>query len=223
MARDSPPILTLCSSTGQKPKNASSFEATVGYRPNGKRIVKKASHKTKTGAKEKLKEILRDYEDGVTTTQTGYTVAQAVTDWLANYERIGRDPNTVRTVRGLVENHFIPALGARPLQDLSADDVDEWLAEKAGSMVTTTLRLLHSILRRAINRAQTRDKVKRNVVALRVPRWPRHRTTVQGAHARTGRGGSASRRRLAHVRLHRHSVAHWCTDRGTPSAHLVAR
>ena len=141
-------------------------EATIGYRPNGKRIVRKASHKTKTGAKEKLKEILRDYEDGLTTSQTGYTVAQAATDWLANYERIGRDTNTVRTVRGLVENHVIPALGARPLRDLSADDVDEWLAEKAQSMVTSTLRLLHSILRRAITRAQTRDKVKRNVVLL---------------------------------------------------------
>lgn len=95
-----------------------------------------------------------------------YTVAQAVNDWLVNYERIGRDTNTVRTVRGLVENHVIPALGARPLRKLSADDVDEWLAGKAQAMVTSTLRLLHSILRRAITRAQTRDKVKRNVVLL---------------------------------------------------------
>jgi integrase len=95
-----------------------------------------------------------------------YTVAQAVTDWLANYERTGRDANTVRTVRGLVENHIIPALGARALRDLSADDVDDLLADKAATFVTTTLRLLHSILRRAIMRAQSRDKVKRNVVLL---------------------------------------------------------
>ncbi|MEV0632433.1 Arm DNA-binding domain-containing protein [Nonomuraea wenchangensis] len=37
----------------------------VGYTPAGKRIVKKASGKTKTEAKAKLKEIIRDYEDGL--------------------------------------------------------------------------------------------------------------------------------------------------------------
>ncbi len=141
-------------------------EATVGYRPNGRRIVKKASHKTKTGAKNKLNEILRDYEDGLTTNQPGYTVAQAVSDWLENYERIGRGGNTLRTVKGLVDNHIIPAIGARPLRELTADDVDEWLADKAKLMVTSTVRLLHSILRRAITRAQVREKVKRNVVLL---------------------------------------------------------
>lgn len=93
----------------------------------------------------------------------------------------------MRTVRGLVENHVIPALGARPLRELSADDVDEWLAEKAQSMVTSTLRLLHSILRRAITRAQTRDKVKRNVVPLcECPVGARYRATLQGAHAGAG-------------------------------------
>jgi hypothetical protein len=38
-------------------------EATVGYRPNGKRIVKRGSGRTKTEAKRKLKDILRDYDD----------------------------------------------------------------------------------------------------------------------------------------------------------------
>lgn len=141
-------------------------EVTVGYRPSGKRIVKRASHKTKTGAKNKLKEILRDYEDGIATTEPDCTVAQAAQDWLKNYERIGREGNTLRTVRGLVDNHVIPDLGARSLRELTADDVDEWLAGKATGMVTSTLRLLHSILRRTITRAQARDKVKRNVVLL---------------------------------------------------------
>lgn len=61
----------------------------------------------------KLKEILRDHEDGLTVAPHDYTVAQALTDWLANYERTGHDTNAIRTVRGLVENHVIPALGAR--------------------------------------------------------------------------------------------------------------
>ena len=37
----------------------------VGYDARGKRIAKKASGKTKTEAKGKLKEILRDLDDGL--------------------------------------------------------------------------------------------------------------------------------------------------------------
>ena len=39
---------------------------TIDYTPGGKRIVRRGSGKTKTATKEKLKEILRNHEDGVT-------------------------------------------------------------------------------------------------------------------------------------------------------------
>ncbi|AGM10143.1 tyrosine-type recombinase/integrase [Amycolatopsis keratiniphila] len=140
---------------------------TIGYRPNGKRIVKKASGKTKTEAKDKLKEILRTLDEGIAANApAGYTVAHAVNDWLANYELGERDPNTVKAVRSLVSNHIIPDLGARRLVDLSAEDVDRWLAAKAETLVTSTVRNLRSILRRVVSRAQARDRVKRNVVLL---------------------------------------------------------
>ncbi|MEU8276423.1 CorA family divalent cation transporter [Microbispora bryophytorum] len=54
----------------------------------------------------------------------------------------------------------------RKLRELSADDVDRWLATKAKTLSTETLRKIHSILKRSIARAQARDKVKRNVVML---------------------------------------------------------
>jgi len=141
---------------------------TVGYTPAGKRIVKSASGKTKTEAKNKLKEIIRDHEDGVAISQNGYTVTMAVRDWLT-YGLSGRDASTVEKLRILAETHVIPALGARKLASspaLSAEDVDEWLADKAKTLATRTLRELHSILRRSIRRSQAREKVKRNVVLL---------------------------------------------------------
>lgn len=55
---------------------------TVGYTPGGKRIVKRGSGQTKTEAQRKLRVIIRDYEDGQVTTSSGYTVGQAVRDWL---------------------------------------------------------------------------------------------------------------------------------------------
>ncbi|MBW0090633.1 tyrosine-type recombinase/integrase [Pseudonocardia sp. KRD-184] len=138
---------------------------TVGYSPAGKRIVKRGSGRTKTEAKNKLKEIIRDYDDGLASTPHSYTVGQAVTDWLA-YGLSGRDASTVETRRILATQHVIPALGARKLAKLSAEDVDQWLAEKARTLSTRTLRDVRAILSRSIARAQARDQVKRNVVLL---------------------------------------------------------
>lgn len=139
-------------------------EITIGYTPAGKRRRRTATGKTKTAAKDKLKKLIRDLEDGVKTAGT-YTVAQAVRDWL-RYGLAGRSKNTIEKSRILAEQHVIPALGVRQLQELSADDVDEWLADKAKTLSTRTLREVRSILSRSIKRAQARDKVRRNVVLL---------------------------------------------------------
>ena len=54
---------------------------------------------------------------------------------------------------------------------MSRSDVDRWLAEQARIVSTRTLRLLHSIRNRSVNRTMARDLVMRNVVALcTVPR-----------------------------------------------------
>ncbi|WP_283139740.1 tyrosine-type recombinase/integrase [Rhizohabitans arisaemae] len=139
--------------------------ASLGYTPDGKRITKRGSGTTKTEAKNKLKEVLRDYEDGLAIASSDYTVGHAVNDWLA-YGLNGRDEGTVTTCTILCKTHVIPALGARKLRDLSAEDVDKWLAGKGKTLSTRTLQALHSCLNRSVKRAMARDKVKRNVVAL---------------------------------------------------------
>jgi hypothetical protein len=108
----------------------------------GKRIVKKASGKAKTEAKAKLKEIIRDHDDGLASGPADYTVADAVTSWLT-YGLHGRDPNTVANYRTLCDKHIIPGLGARKLRELSAEDVDRWLMGKAKTLSARTVRLLH--------------------------------------------------------------------------------
>lgn len=137
----------------------------MGYTPGGKRIVKRGSGRTKTEAQHKLREIIRDYEDGQVTTSSGYTVAQDVRDWL-QFGLSGRRESTITKYTILANTHVIPTLGSRKLRELSADDVDRWLAGTAKTLSTGTLRILHSILRWSITRAQARDKVKRNVVLL---------------------------------------------------------
>ncbi len=138
---------------------------TVGYTPAGKRIVRQLSARTKTEAKSRLKVILRDQEDGHSSAVENYTVAEAVADWLA-HGLAGRSANTIDNRRILAETHIVGPLGARKLRELSADEVDTWLADRAKVLSTSTLQRVKSILRRVIARAQARDKVRRNVVLL---------------------------------------------------------
>jgi site-specific recombinase XerD len=63
--------------------------ATLGFDGRGKRITKKASGTTKTAAKDKLKRILRDHEDGLTSRTPRHTVGEAVNYWL-DYALSGR-------------------------------------------------------------------------------------------------------------------------------------
>lgn len=138
---------------------------TVGYTPAGKRIVKTGSGKTKTEAKNKLKEIIRDDDDGLTIAQGDYFVEQAVNDWLA-YGLNGRVQSTVDLYTTVCRKHIIPALGKRKLRDLRTEDVDKWLANKAKTLSTRTLQIVRACLNRAVRRAMARDRVKRNVVDL---------------------------------------------------------
>jgi integrase len=139
--------------------------ASLGFDSRGKRITRKASGRTKTEAKNKLRSMLRDHEDGLTVTANNYTVTNAVRDWLA-FGLAGRSASTIANYRTIAEAHVIAPLGARRLRDLTAEDVDRWLLVKSREVSTRTLRLMHSLLNRAMRHAMARDKVKRNVVAL---------------------------------------------------------
>ncbi|MDQ3576456.1 MAG: site-specific integrase [Actinomycetota bacterium] len=139
---------------------------TVGFTPAGRRITRKCSDPNVSKAREKLRKLIQRIEDGDTAKEVrGYTVANAARDFVTHGLN-NRDKATVDKIKSLVETHIVPDLGARALGKLTADDVDDWLLDKASVLATRTLGDLRSILRRAINRAQRREKVKRNVVLL---------------------------------------------------------
>jgi len=140
-------------------------EITTGYDGRGKRIYRRVSDRTKSGARAKLKELQRDHDDGLPVGPQNYTVGEAVQNWLKS-GLSNRDPATATKCRRLADRHIVPALGKRKLRELSADEVDRWLEAKAKCLSTDTLRQLHSVLRRSVARAQAHDKVKRNVVML---------------------------------------------------------
>ena len=137
----------------------------VGYGPTGRRRKVKVSAKTKTAAKAELRNLLHSQEDGGKPDDRKYTVREAVEAWL-DFGLSGRADRTIENRRTLAKTHVIPALGKRKLAELTADDIEEWLALKAESLSTDTLRRLLGILRQAIRRAEARGVVRRNVAML---------------------------------------------------------
>ena len=69
----------------------------------------------------------------------------------------------VTTCRILAEKHIIPDLGARKLDQPTAEDVDRWLKGKSSDLARSTLQRLLSILRRALTRQVARDRLRSNV------------------------------------------------------------
>lgn len=136
---------------------------SLGYGPDGKRVRKKISGKTKTEVKDKLKELHTDLDTGVRPVR-GYTLEQAVTDWLAA-GLPGRTAKTIEVNRDSLKP-VLARIGTKPLQDLSAQDVRAALTAMAGTHATRTVQKAHNCLTRAIRHAEGQDLVRRNVSAL---------------------------------------------------------
>ena len=137
----------------------------VGYSPDGKRRKVRVSARTKNGGEGEAPAAAPRPRRRARARWQTYTVRDAVESWLA-HGLTGRQVSTVVNRTILARTHLIPALGARKLAQLSAEEVDDWLAIKAKTLSTDTLHRLLSILRQSIRRARARDLVKRNVALL---------------------------------------------------------
>ena len=136
---------------------------SLGYGPDGKRVRRKVSGKTKQEVRAKLQALHQEMNAGVKSSRT-YTVRETVEDWL----REGLDGTSERT-RTLYEGLLEPVLaliGARPLRDLSAGDVRSALGQLVTRYSTRSLQVTRNSLERAIRHAEANDLVGRNVAAL---------------------------------------------------------
>jgi integrase len=147
---------------------------SLGYGPDGKRIRRKVSGKTKQEVRAKLQALHQEVNAGVKSSRT-YTVRQTVEDWL--HEGLDGTSDRTRTLyEGLLEP-VLEMIGARPLRDLSAGDVRSALGELVARYSTRSLQITRNSLERAIRHAEANDLVGRNVAAL--VKSPRGRTGRQ--------------------------------------------
>lgn len=136
---------------------------SLGSGPDGKRIRKKVSGRTKSEVRAKLMELHDDLDDGVVT-RADYTVEKAMTDWLED-GLPGRSAKTISTYTE-VTGPIVEFIGKIPLRELTAADVRRALTKLGATRSTRTLSMAHASLTRAIRYAEANDKVRRNVAAL---------------------------------------------------------
>jgi integrase len=136
---------------------------SIGFGPDGKRLRRKVSGKTKQEVRDKLKALHADLNAGLQPS-AGYTVQAAVDDWL-EHGLPGCSARTVQLYRDGVRP-LTDRIGSRPLRKLSAADVRSALSALSGELSTRSLQIAHNCLERAIRHAEADDLVGRNVAAL---------------------------------------------------------
>ena len=136
---------------------------SLGYDPDGKRIRRKVSGKTKAIVQDRLKALHSDVETGVRA-QPNYTVRRAAEDWLAQGLH-GRSPKTIKKNENVL-TPILATIGGMRLRELTADDVYQALAAMALRYSSAAVAMGHNALTRVIRHAEARDLVRRNVAML---------------------------------------------------------
>jgi integrase len=140
---------------------------SLGHAPDGKRLRRKVTGRTKTDVKDRLKVLRKELESGIHSSPT-YTMALCIEDWLSQGLG-GLGPKTVANYRHAAK-HATATLGRVKLRELNARHVQKALDDLSESLSTRYLRLVHQAIERSIRHAQAADLVGRNVASLvRVP------------------------------------------------------
>ena len=142
---------------------------SLGYDAAGKRVRKKVSGRTRAETVEKLRSWRRQV-DGGTVTDDQVTVKAFLERWLTVNlpglvaESIEDDyADTVRL-------HLIPAIGRERLAKLTVADLDSlWQAKRAAGYSANSVRIMRTVLRRALGQAEREGIVTRNVASLSRP------------------------------------------------------
>jgi hypothetical protein len=144
-------------------KNRYVGAVSLGFGPDGKRIRRKVTGRTKQDVRDKLKALHAELDRGLRTSST-YTVRHAVADWLE-----GGLPGRAERTRSVYREALAPLMGQignKPLRELTAGDVRGGLEALSGRLSTRYLQIAKASLARAIRYAEAHDLVGRNVATL---------------------------------------------------------
>ncbi len=125
---------------------------------------------TKRTAEAWLRDVLDQAHKGTLPgmVRTGATFADAAAEWLRYVEQErGRKPSTLADYRSVVRAHFLPAFGDQPLERITAETIERWLAAqlREGELSRRSLQKMVVLLNGIFRRARKVWKLSQNPVA----------------------------------------------------------
>jgi integrase len=107
-------------------------------------------------AREKLSDLQRDRDMGISSAADNLTVERYLLQWLDTYARPNLRYTTVRAYESHIRNHLIPEFGDKlPLRSLSPDHVQRLLNKMVSSgRAPMTVRHVLAVLKRALRQAE---------------------------------------------------------------------
>ena len=143
---------------------------SLGFDDQGKRIRKKVSGRTKAEVMAKLREIQRQIDRGVPVQDDRLTVGRFLTRWVLDSLPGSVEESTLDDYSDTVRLHLLPALARRPLTKLTVAELDTlWRAKRDKGYSANSVRIMRTVLRKALGQAEREGLVLRNVAALSTP------------------------------------------------------
>ena len=139
---------------------------SVGYDASGNRVRKKVSGRTRAEVADKLRKLRQQVDSGVVPDDR-LTVAAFLDRWLTvnlpGTVAESTEDDYVDTVR----LHLVPVLGRKRPAKLTVADLDKlWQAKRAAGYSPNSIRIMRTVLRRALGQAEREGIVPRNVARL---------------------------------------------------------
>ena len=126
--------------------------------------------KTRREVRDKLAKALADRADGLVFDDENMTVGEYVTRWLEDSAKGDLAPRTYSNYKLQVRRHIVPAIGRVKLAKLNPAHVQGLYAAKLrDGLKPSSVRYIHSVLRRALEQAVRWNLIPRNPAAVADP------------------------------------------------------
>ncbi len=126
--------------------------------------------KTRKEVTDKLAQVVRDMEAGLTLTADQITVAEYLERWLADSVQPRLRPKTYRGYEQLVRLHLVPELGRLKLSKLTPMHVQRVMnAKLEAGLSKRTVQYMRAVLRAALAQAVRWRLLSTNAAQLHIP------------------------------------------------------
>jgi hypothetical protein len=178
--------------------------ASLGYSSDGKRRQRTAPGRAMTEVRDKLRELREDISSSVRAS-AGYSVRQAVEDWLES-GLDGRSESTVAKCRSVLKP-VVQQIGRAVLRDLTAHDVRRALTVLAREQSSATVAIAHNALTRAIRHPESRDLMTPAVRSATESPFGRQDCTLQDRASRAALSSTSTAESRVCLARHPHRQA----------------